>query len=379
MPVYPHGDGAWRVHVYAGPDIITGKPRSRTRVVKGSRRDAELEEARMLTEHAGRPGTGARTFGETLQVFLEVKAASVEPTTLDTYRHQLAVIPDRMKALPVEKVTVDQLEALYGHLRRAGRARDGGPMTASSVRHVHNVINGALKLALRYKWIAENPAAAAEVPEGHRREPSPTPADAITRIIAAAAAIHPAFPAYVRLSVCAGGRRSEVHGLRWSGISWERRRVTIADVIVRAAGQWLVKPYPKSGGRRAVVVDAGTLDLLRAVHATALDNALACGIALPERGFVFSDQVDGSRPWVPRTTAKWFQRACQAAGVAEGTRVHDLRHLMATHLVDEGLPLPAVSARMGHASPSITLDVYSGRVARSDDVAADILGRLLDG
>lgn len=379
MPVYPRGDGAWRVYVYLGPDVVTGKPRSRTKVVRGTRRQAEKVEAEMLTSGAGRPGTGARTLGDTLQAFLDHKAVSLEATTMETYRHQLAFIPNRLMEAPVEKVTVEQLEALYAHLRRQGRRRDGGPMSAKSVRSVHKVIHGALELARRRKWITENPATDAEVPAEKRREPTPTPADSITRIIRAADAIHPAFPAYVRLSVCAGGRRSEVHGLRWCGVNWERRRVTIRDVIVRGDGAWLVKPYPKTGGQRCVTVDPGTLDLLRQVHAAALDMALACGIALPDRAFVFSDTVDGSQPWVPRTTAKWFRRACEAAGVEEGTRVHDLRHLMATHLVDEGLPLPAVSARMGHSSPAITLDVYSGRVPRSDEIAADIMGRLLDG
>lgn len=379
MPVYPHGEGAWRVHVYLGADVVTGKARSKTKVVKGTRRAAELVEAELLTGLAGRPGTGARTFGDALQAFIDHKSLSVEATTLDTYRHQLAYIPGRLWDLPVDKVGVEHLEALYAHLRRRGRRRDDGPMSATAVRHVHQVIHGTFELARRRKWVRDNPAADAEVPTDRRREPSPTPAGMITRIIAAAAAAHPAFPAYVRLSVCAGGRRSEVHGLRWSGINWERRRITIRDVIVRGGDGWVIKPYPKTGGQRCVTIDGGTLEMLRAVQATALNHALACGIALPDRGFVFSNDIDGAVPWNPRTTASWFKRACAAVGVDEGTRVHDLRHLMGTHLVDEGLPLPAVSARMGHASPSITLDVYSGRVPRSDEVAADIMGHLLDG
>lgn len=380
--IRPHGDGAWRVSCYAGVDPVTGKERQLSKVVRGPRTEAETELAGLVTQAAGGRGGGAgrsTTLAYALEAFLDHKAVSLEATTLDTYRHQLAFIPARLKAMPVGKLQVEHLESLYARLRREGRIRDKGPMSPKSVRHVHNVIYGALELARRRRWISENPAADAEVPADHRREPTPTPADAIVRIIAASAACHPAFPAYVRLSVCAGGRRSEVHGLRWAGIDWDRRRVTIREVIVRGEGGWLTKPYPKTGGKRTITIDAGTLDTLRAVQATALDNALACGIALPDRGFVFSDEIDGAKPWNPRTTAKWFQRACAAVGVAEGTRLHDMRHLMCTHLVDEGLPLPAVAGRAGHTSPNITLDVYSGAVPRSDEVAADIMGRLLDG
>lgn len=378
--IRPHGD-AWRLYVYAGTDPVTGKRQQKTRVVQGTRKDAEAALADLLGEvnRGQHSGSRTRTLGHALQAFIAHKAVSLEVTTVATYKAQLAFIPDRLKDMPVGKVDVEHLEALYAHLRKKGRIRDKGPMTPKSVRHVHQVIHGALELAKRRKWITVNPAAEADVPADRRREPTPTPADAIVRIMRAAAACHVDFPAYVRLSACAGGRRSEIHGLRWGGVDWERRTITIADVVVWADGAWQIKPYPKSGGHRRVMVDGGTIDVLREVQARALDDALAFGVGLSPKAFVFSDHPVRAEPWKPRTTAKWFQRACKTAGVDEGTRLHDLRHLAATHLVGEGLPLPAVSGRLGHASPSITLDVYSGRVPKSDEVAADIMGRLLDG
>lgn len=378
MPIHPHGDGAYRVWVYAGADIITGQPRRKTLVVHGTHRDAELAEARLLTLHGRQPGTGARTLGNALDAFIAHKEVSVEENTAENYRYQLGYIPDTLKAVSLEDIDVEHIEALYGHLRRRG-AKSGGPLSAKSVRHVHAVIYGTLELARRRKWITSNPAADAEVPAIPDREPSPTPAASIVRLIRLAADIHPAFPAYIRASACVGSRRSEMHGLRWSGVLWERRKIVLRDVIVRADGEWKVKPYTKTGGQRVLTIDEGTLAALRSVHAEALHRAVVCGVALPEKGFVFSHDMDGARPWVPRTTAKWFARACAAAGIEEGTRIHDLRHLAATHLIDEGLPLPAVSARLGHASNSITLDIYAGRVPRSDLTAADIMGQLLDG
>lgn len=382
-PMPPDKDGGprWRVYVYGGVDSLTGKPRQITKVVRGTKREAQkvLTSLQAETDRGAHAGTRARTFGDALAAYLDQKSVSVEATTNDTYRAHLVYIPERLQKMPVGNVGVEHLEALYTHLRRHGAIRTGGPLGAKTIRNVHTIIKGALEQARRWKWITENPADQAELPSAPAREPSPTPADKIVELIRRAADIHHAFPAYVRTSACAGGRRSEMHGLRWSGVNWDRNRITIQDVIVRAGRAWVIKPYPKTGGRRVVVLDPGTIELLRVVHAQALDNAMACGIALPPNAFVFTDTVDGSTTWKPQTTARWFKRICDQAGVTEGTRPHDLRHLMATHLIDEGLPIPAASGRLGHSQSSTTLDIYTAGVPLSDELAAGIMGRLLDG
>ena len=55
---------------------------------------------------------------------------------------------------------------------------------------------------------------------------------------------------------------------------------------------------------------------------------------------------------------------------------HGLRHLSASLLLAENVPLPNVSRRLGHANPGITARIYS-HVVRSDEHAADALERLL--
>jgi integrase len=224
-----------------------------------------------------------------------------------------------------------------------------------------------------------NPAADAERPLVRRRQPSPAPAGSLAELLVAARAEHPALPLYVRVSLVIGGRRSEIHGLRWSGVDFDQGRLFLRDTVVRAGSELVIKPRLKSGAHRTVYVDPETVEQLRHHHAAAFDTAMAVGIPLPVTAFVFSDDPDGTQPWMPETTARRFQRACIAAGLPKTTRLHDLRHLAATWLLDQGVPLPAVSARLGHATNSITLDVYGGRVQDTDRVAAEVMGKLFDG
>jgi integrase len=56
---------------------------------------------------------------------------------------------------------------------------------------------------------------------------------------------------------------------------------------------------------------------------------------------------------------------------------HGLRHLHASLLLHEGLPVTAVSARMGHANPQITLRLYAHALPGQDAQAAEAMNRAL--
>lgn len=377
------GDGKWRLYVYAGTDTITGKQRQITKVVRGSRRDAERALTKLLGEVDGGAHTGGDvTFGQVLDAFLTHKVLSVQPTTLDTYRASIGYVTDHLRDLPVRKLTVAHLEQLYAWLLTKGRRRDSGPagLGYSAVGNVHAAIGNALELARRRGWVAVNVARDADVPRGPKRRPTPTDRNLLPVLLAEATQIDPRLAVFIRASICAGTRRSEMHGLRWSSIDFDRLTLTLADVVVRAGGQWLVKEGTKDGGPgRTMYIDRGTADMLRAMHDEAFETAAACGIVLPRSGFVFSDEPDGNMSWKPATTARRFTRAAVAAGLPAATRIHDLRALCGTHLVDQGVPIPVVGQRLGHTLNSTTADIYVARLAESDRLAAEVMGKLLDG
>ena len=67
------------------------------------------------------------------------------------------------------------------------------------------------------------------------------------------------------------------------------------------------------------------------------------------------------RPWSPNFVTKRFIRVRRAAGLSH-FRLHDLRHFMATQMLDAGVPIPVVAARLCHARASTTLNVYAHAV-----------------
>lgn len=378
-----HGEGKWRIYAYVGRDKVTGKQQQVTKVVRGSRKDAERALTKLLGEVDANThdGDGTVTLGQVLDAFLAHKALSVQPTTLDTYRASVGYVTAHLRGLPVKKLTVSHLEALYAHLLTEGRRRTTGPagLGHAAVSNVHAAIHNALELARRRGWVTVNVAGDAEVPRGRKRTPTPADRAALPALLAEAEQIDRRLAVFIRASICAGTRRSEMHGLRWSGVDFERHTLTLAEVVVRAGRQWLIKEGTKTGGARTVYVDPGTIDLLRSMYDQAAELAFGCGIALPPKAFVFSDDPDGKMPWKPATTARRFTRCATAAGLPAATRIHDLRALCGTHLADAGVPIPVIGARLGHTLNSTTADIYIARLAESDRLAAEVMGKLLDG
>jgi integrase len=71
-----------------------------------------------------------------------------------------------------------------------------------------------------------------------------------------------------------------------------------------------------------------------------------------------------------------FRPACVRAGIT-GLRFHDLRHTHASWLLADGIPVTAVSRRLGHANVSMTLDTYSHVMPETGDVLLAVLDRRL--
>jgi integrase len=61
---------------------------------------------------------------------------------------------------------------------------------------------------------------------------------------------------------------------------------------------------------------------------------------------------------------------CRRLKLPKGASLHTLRHSHGSHLLASGVPLPAVSERLGHSSVRVTADVYSHAIHGQDDEAA---------
>ncbi|WP_051233529.1 hypothetical protein [Pseudonocardia asaccharolytica] len=189
--------GALRVRVYAGVDPVTKKRHDLIEVIPPGPRawvEAEATRARLLQQIAERrnPRTSA-TVDELLTRYLDQFAGS--PNTLDLYRtHVRNHISPCLGDLRVGKLDAETLDSFYAELRRC-RARCTGrvsvehrasgphectekcrrhvcrPLAATTIRHIHFILSGAYKRAVRWGWVSESPTAKAEPPPAPKPNP----------------------------------------------------------------------------------------------------------------------------------------------------------------------------------------------------------------
>ena len=70
---------------------------------------------------------------------------------------------------------------------------------------------------------------------------------------------------------------------------------------------------------------------------------------------MFAD-ADG-QPVHPHAISQAFERIARRSG-SPVIRLHDVRHTHGTLLIKAGVPVKVVSERLGHATPSFTIDTY---------------------
>jgi integrase len=93
---------------------------------------------------------------------------------------------------------------------------------------------------------------------------------------------------------------------------------------------------------------------------------------------VFASQADATAAWKPNWVTKAFRRAVRDAAWRP-FRLHDLRHFMATEMLELGVPVATVSGRLDHRRTSTTLNYYAHATPRGDRAAAETLRLALDG
>jgi integrase len=64
---------------------------------------------------------------------------------------------------------------------------------------------------------------------------------------------------------------------------------------------------------------------------------------------------------------------------ADGVRLHDLRHFVATQMMAAGVHARTGASRLGQANPNTFVNVYSHWLPAPDRAAAALLDDILDG
>lgn len=364
------GRDSWELRIYLGVDPTTRKERWATKTVRGSRRyaTAQLTEFREVASNA-RVRSGS--LAELLERWYQVAAPDWSATTLrETQSIVHCHLLPHLGHVPVAKLTTEDIDDFYSHLRRCG-GRDGRSLSPGTVQRVHVVLHRALVQAVRWDWIWVNPAADASPPRPGRPEVRPPTAKQVSALLAHVRKGDKAFRLFLLLAATTGARRGELLALRWGDVDLRAGEIGFQRALVEGVDGPVLASTKTDRGHR-VVLDGVTLEALRS-H---FDSKAKNGAAPANTAFLFASDRAGGNPWLPNYATQTFIRYRKAAGLPQ-FRLHDLRHFMASEMLGAGVPITVVSGRLAHARASTTLNVYAHAIPGSDAAAAETLARRL--
>jgi integrase len=376
--------GSWRAVVYAGKDPLTGKDR-RLKETAQTYADAKVALTKLQREvdEDVHPKSSV-TVGRAVEAWLEV--AELAATTRERYEDLVRIyITPTFGELPASRLDAELLERFYARVLRCrslctGRPAKGHacrPLSSSTVRKIHFIINAALERAVRWRHLGVNKAAMAVAPSPQQTEPDPPTPEEAARLLGEAWTVDPDWGVLLWLTMVSGSRRGEMSALRWRHVDLERRLMLVQRSNAQPKSGEVLEKQTKTRQQRRIALDAKTVELLAEHRSRCEERLAALDCELDNDLFVFSQSPDHSTPWSPRALTHRYYRIAKKLKL-RSTRLHSLRHYSATELIAAGVDIRTVAGRLGHGSGgATTLKIYAAWVDEAGQRAAEAMGGIM--
>jgi DNA-binding transcriptional regulator YhcF (GntR family) len=219
-------------------------------------------------------GSGTLAAGESLPSVQEMSA--LQGVRVATLQHALAVLAEEglivlrqgRTAVIAGEVVVDRRAARTSRgqdhdCKRAGcQPHECRPLTAKTIRNIHNILSGAFSTAERWEWIAWNPAESAKPPTVTRRSVPATAPEDVAKVIAEGCKTRPAMALYLWLAAITGARRGELCALQVCDVDLGNGVLHLAHNYIVVGGQ-RVRKDTKTHQDRYLAIDPVTCAMLR--------------------------------------------------------------------------------------------------------------------
>lgn len=418
-------NGSYKIVVSCGRDIYGKKIRETTTftpdpsLTPKKRQKAVEEFARKFEEQVagGRLMDGRKI---TLKDFierwiLEYAPQHLEPGTIEKYKTELEekIIP----ALGHYKLTELRpgiLNSYFTSLTKDGVRKDGkkGGYSRGTIKKVQDVLSSVLRTAADWEAIEKNPMDKVRLdgedpadrivfftPEqataflnylerpykvktkGHGRIDD-TGKSYIVKDYEREMEVPEQLKVLFDLAIYAGLRKGELLALEWDDIDFENNTVSVTKATSVVNGQQIIKKPKTKNSIRKVSIPSFLSRRIKLMKVDRMRYKLAIGDRWQGGEWLFIQengrQMCYSTPYA--ALRKIINRYNSEAGYSDRLPqipFHGLRHTSATVLIAGNQDVRTVSARLGHAQTSTTMNIYAHALKESDKVASETMERML--
>ena len=171
-------------------------------------------------------------------------------------------------------------------------------------------------------------------------------------------------------------RRGVILALKWSNVNLDEGWLRVVQSVEQIKASKRLKDVKTTHGRRKISLPLMTVNMLRQHKANQAKQLLRLGIRQSDDTLTFTS-LDG-RLRNPLHVSMTFREFMEKLDLPKVT-FHGLRHTHISNLLEDGHPIKTVSSRAGHATVSITLDIYAHVLPDSQEKLAAAYGAELEG
>lgn len=334
-----------------GIDPDTGKQ------VKKTQTFAKLTQARAaLRKHETTRDAGQTvlpndlTLSQWLTTWMsDVVKLNLESTTV--YHYQLMIdkhISPAIGSIPLQKLTPQQLQRYYADKIRESK------ISSNTVRKHHDLLNAALRVAVKQGLILVNPASRVDPPKVKRPDIHFYSLEELQTILQLSEGTR--LEVLIKLAGLLGLRREEIVGLTWDHVDFEHKKIEICEVRTSAGNQVVTKKPKTSTSKRTLFMPPEIESTLLREREKQERYKQALGEAYQNSGYVFT--YEDGRPFRPNYASDLFTKFVKDNDLPPLT-LHGLRHSFASIANAKGIPMFNIGKALGHSSPATTSKIYT--------------------
>jgi integrase len=353
-------NGRWRVQV-----SIQGK-----RLSFSAKTRSECQQWLKNTQHqmdAGVTFVGAKqTLLEYLDGWLVSIKTVIRPHTWSQYSSGVHFhIAPILGNITLKDLQADMIQQFYEFKLKLGAGK-------RTVEILHSILHRALEQAVKMGIIGRNPTDATNPPRPSEKEMKFLDESQVSQLLLAAKGDRD--EALYFLAIATGLRQSELLGLQWSDLDWQKQTLTVQRQAKREGrNDGYFAPLKTRSGRRTLVLGKKMIERLRE-HYDRQRLEIRLG-----KNWKNLDLIFPSTTGTPQNQANLYRHflgLVERAGLPR-IRFHDLRHTAASLMLNHGVPVIIVSRRLGHSKVSITLDIYGHMFPEMQNEAAEMIDDLI--
>lgn len=350
--------------------ISTGLP------IKGNKKRAEavLSEIRqnfvIPKERNANTISEEMLFADFLEQWLVVVKSSIAPTTYSSYSKKVKNIIApffRKREITLQNLKAKDIQEFY--IQQLQRVK------AATVISYHANIHRALEYAVKIDLISSNPADRIERPKKEKYMAKYYKADEINQLFKLSKGSNIEIP--ILLAAFYGLRRSEVLGLKWDAIDFEKNIITVRHTVTKAEidGEQRIimsdTTKTKSSLRSLPLVDF-VGERLKQLKEEQEKNQILCGSSYNNNylDYICVDAIGNLL--APDYVSAAYKRFLKNNKL-KVIRFHDLRHSCASLLVANGVSLKQIQEWLGHSDFSTTANFYAHLDFNSKLLSADAM------